>query len=591
MVFVDVPGHTRFINNMIAGINGIDMGMLVIAADDGPMPQTREHMDVLQLLGVTRFILVITKIDRVESKQVKKVREEALSLFTKNVDVPVFEVNTPAEKGIDKLAGHLENEADALTLKLSSGYFRLSIDRIFLIKGSGLVVTGTLASGSVKVGDTLVLLPHNVSVRVRSLQVQEQQQQKVVNGQRCALNIVGDIEKDDIERGDWLVEPNIVQTTFRFDAKISLLEHAPFSLKHLSPLKLYIGAKRIPAKLVLLEDRVILAGETALAQLTVERPLQCCHGDRFLIRDDSENETLGGGIVLDPYAATGKKLLSSRLPKLDALQASTARQSLESLLFKYKQTVNLSSFCLSWNIREDETINILKLKELEKKLTLFDYNDVRIAINNDNLQSIKEWLGAELDIHSKKHFSNHQYAGLPREKVLRKFREKFPGVDFKYVLGHFQSLSIITLTKEHIALPRGEQLLSEEQQQLWDAIEAYLIACDLQIPGSGGIGKKLGYEQQSVMRLCKLASKQKWLIMVADNRFALTQHIKQLSEIVLSLADKQQYFSVADFKNECVIGRNLAVEVLEYFDRIGFTLRKESGRVILHKDRFNAAMM
>ena len=257
VAFVDVPGHIRFINNMIAGINGIDLGMLVVAADDGPMPQTREHMDVLKLLGVTKFALIISKIDRVDKSRVALVKEQALSLFPESSQVPVFEVDAPAEKGISALGLYLESEARQLPAKSTSGHFRLSIDRAFLMKGSGLIVTGTVASGTVQQGDTLILLPQNVSVRLRSLQAQEEEKSRAFSGQRCALNISGGVEKDDIERGDWLVAPEINHTTMRFDARISLLRHASFALKHMSPIKLYIGAKRISARLALLEQKTI----------------------------------------------------------------------------------------------------------------------------------------------------------------------------------------------------------------------------------------------------------------------------------------------------------------------------------------------
>ena len=533
VAFVDVPGHIRFINNMIAGINGIDLGMLVVAADDGPMPQTREHMDVLKLLGVTKFALIISKIDRVDKTRVALVKEQALSLFPESSQAPVFEVDTPAEKGISALGLYLESEANKLPAKSTSGHFRLSIDRAFLMKGSGLIVTGTVASGTVQQGDTLILLPQNVSVRLRSLQAQEEEKSRAFSGQRCALNISGGVEKDDIERGDWLVAPEINHTTMRFDARISLLRHAPFALKHMSPIKLYIGAKRISARLALLEQKTISPGQTGLVQLIVKRALHCCHGDRFLLRDDSENEILGGGVVLDTNAVVGKRSASIRLHKLAAMEQSAARQVLASLLFEHKQIVDLSQFCLNRNIRADEEADVLGLAEHKDGVMLIDIEGSRKAVSR----------------------------------------------------AHWQSTGAITLKKDRAAQYEQEQVLSNEQQQLWTAIESCLLSCGLQVPGLGDIGKKLGCEHSAVLMLCKIASKQKSLIMVAGNRYMLPEHIRQLSNVVQSLANEKGHFSIAEFRKECGIGRNLAVEVLEYFDKIGFTLRAEAGRVILHKDR------
>ena len=518
---------------MIAGINGIDLGMLVVAADDGPMPQTREHMDVLKLLGVTKFALIISKIDRVDKTRVALVKEQALSLFPESSQVPVFEVDTPAEKGISALGLYLESEARQLPAKSTSGHFRLSIDRAFLMKGSGLIVTGTVASGTVQRGDTLILLPQNVSVRLRSLQAQEEKKSRAFSGQRCALNISGGVEKDDIERGDWLVAPEINHTTMRFDARISLLQHAPFALKHMSPIKLYIGAKRISARLALLEQKTISPGQTGLVQLIVKQAIHCCHGDRFLLRDDSENEILGGGVVLDSNAVVGKRSSSIRLHMLAAMEQSAARQVLASLLFEHKQVVDLSQFCMNWNIRADEEAGVLGLAEHKDSVMLIDIEGSRKAVSR----------------------------------------------------AHWQSTGAITLNKDRVAPYKQEQVLSNEQQQLWTAIEGCLLSCGLQVPGLGDIGKKLGYEHRSVLTLCKIASKQKSLIMVADNRYVLPEHIRQLSNVVQSLANEKGHFSIVEFRKECGIGRNLAVEVLEYFDKIGFTLRAEAGRVILHKDR------
>jgi selenocysteine-specific elongation factor len=571
-VFVDVPGHNRFINNMIAGINGIDLGMLVVAADDGPMPQTREHIDVLLLLGVKRFVLVISKIDRADKAQIALVRESALTLFPHPDEVPVFEVNSPAEKGIAELAKHLELEENKPIEKSSSGYFRLSIDRAFLIKGSGLVVTGTVASGTVKVGDSLMLIPQNTPLRIRSIQIQEQKAEQAFCGQRCALNISGDIEKDDIERGDWLLDSNIAQSTTRFDSRITLLKHASFSLKHMSPIKLYIGAKRVPARLALLGEKTLSSGQTCHAQLILKSAIHCCHGDRFLLRDDSEDETLGGGVVIEPHASSKKRATGKRLNLLSAMEEVEPAQVLETLLFQHKQIVNISQFCLSRNIREDEATALLAPFLKDGKVTTIEIQNSKHIVANDNLDSIAEWLKKELTKETQK------------EKLKSKLSKHFAGIDTDLIFEFMQSEGSIRVGKDSITLVK-KQVLSEQQQRMWTAVENHLDKCALNIPVIADMTNALEIEQNSINELITLAIKSKWMVLVAKNRPVLAAHLKQLSAVALSLAERQKSFSVAEFKNECEIGRNLAVEVLEYFDKIGFTLRKESGRVILHRDR------
>ncbi|MFT5349400.1 MAG: selenocysteine-specific elongation factor [Planctomycetota bacterium] len=583
-VFIDVPGHTRFINNMIAGINGIDIGMLVVAADDGPMPQTREHMDVLKLLGVTQFVLVISKIDRVDKARVEVVRQSAMGLFPETAEVPVFEVNSLAGEGIQELEDYLSKEAKRKTSLSTSGYFRLSIDRAFLIKGSGLVVTGTVAGGSVEVGETVTLLPQNIPLRIRSIQIQEQQSQQAQMGQRCALDISGDIEKDDIERGDWLVATQASKSTTRFDAKISLLEHMPFTLKHMSPVKLYIGAKRIPARLALLDKKSLASGQECYAQVIVKRALHCCTHDRFLIRDDSENETLGGGLVLDPYASAGKRSSVQRLLALTAMEQRTAEEVLESLLFDLKQMVNLSQFFLSWNSRPDEEADILRLPRFAEGINIIDIQSTKYAVASMYWDEILEWIQNELETAAQKNTE------IQSSALKSKFTRQFPGIDTDLVFTHMQNLGSISVTKDRTVLSSQQQRLSEELQSLWTAMEKGIRESSPNIPALGELTQSLKSDKKSIGELIKFAIKEKWLVAVADNRLALAEQIKQFAAIAQSLASQKAIFSVADFKNECGIGRNLAVEVLEYFDKIGFTMRKESGRVVLKQDRVTSIL-
>ncbi len=571
LVFVDVPGHTRFINNMIAGINGIDIGMLVVAADDGLMPQTLEHLNVLRLLGVSRFVLVISKIDRVERKRIEEVKKSALNLLGDLPDPAVFEVNSLEQTGTDELVEHLETMAGSLHEKPSAGYFRMSVDRVFLIKGSGVVVTGTVISGSVQEGDSLKLVPQNVSIRVRSLQMQEQDQSKASTGQRCALNISGAIEKDDIERGDWLVAEELYATTSCFDAHVSLLADAPFALKHMSPVKLYIGAKRMPARLSLLEQKTLQAGQSTFARLLLDRPIHACHGDRFLLRDDSENETLGGGHVLEPFAQAAKRRNIAHLSKLAAMDNSDAAKALEALLFQQRQIVNIERFCLSRNIRKEKEQAFLKLDKYTAELVILEQNDERFAVAADQWQSIKQFVLAE--------------AGNKREQILVGFSKKFAGIDLDFVLRVMHDAELISLSKDRINLPKKENLFSDQEQLLWNKIEGYLKSCDKQVPVVAEIAEKLGYKSTEILTLCKTASKQKLLFAVAANRYILAEQAKHFADKVMQLVEAKKEFSVADFKNSLGIGRNLAVEVLECFDKIGFTLRKGSGRVVLSQDK------
>ena len=284
--FIDVPGHHRFLNTMIAGVNGIDLAMLVVAADDGLMPQTVEHLNVLRLLGVEDFLLVVSKIDRVEEGRVAEVEARLRDLLSAHglAQCPLYRVSNYTGDGIAGLLRFLEQRARTQQPRQCHGLFRLSIDRSFHLKGTGLVVTGTVLAGRVSSGESLRLLPQDKNLRVRGIHVQDEPAQTAQAGQRCALNLTGEVEKSDLQRGDWLVSPAAGPVTRRLDAEVEVLSEAGISLRHLAPLRMHIGARRVAGKLYLLgssagrsglggETGHLHAGESALVQLILDQPI------------------------------------------------------------------------------------------------------------------------------------------------------------------------------------------------------------------------------------------------------------------------------------------------------------------------------
>ena len=362
---IDVPGHSRFINTMIAGVSGIDLALIVVAADEGPMPQTMEHLEVLRLLGIGQYAIVITHIDRVERPRVVEVTEVLQSVM--GMQWPVFEVNNIDGSGVDDLKRYLLQMALEQSAKSREGYFRLSIDRSFLLNGIGLVATGTAMSGSVSEGDKLFLLPGHREVRVRAIHSQNEKSATGQAGQRCALQLAG-IERSQINRGDWLHASAQTQVSNRFDVRLEMSDRLSFKVRHLCPVKLYIGAKLQPAKLYLLERQTdgnqLGAGSRVLAQLIIDSPISCCRGDRFILRDSSESTTLGGGIVLDPHAGYNPKLSDKGKNYLLAMELPTPQETLQKLLIDQQQTVNLSQFKQACNLQDADLAAVLQQSDL-----------------------------------------------------------------------------------------------------------------------------------------------------------------------------------------------------------------------------------
>ncbi len=301
---VDVPGHERFIRNMLAGAHGIDLVLFTVAADDGVMPQTEEHLDILHLLGVRRGIFVITKTDLVDVARVAAVREEIdiLTLDTTLEGAPVVPVSTLTGAGLDVLRAEIAARLGAPSGAPPPGYFRLPVDRAFVMRGHGVVVTGTAVAGAVREGDTLRILPGGETARVRSLEVHGQHVPRAVHGQRVAINLAG-VERGDLGRGHVVCDERLSRMTARLDARLEMRPAAKRPVASHTRVRLHLGTAEVMAKIVLLEGRSKLAPrDAAWAQLVLAEPVLAMRGDRFIVRDETARRTLGGGEVVNPFA-------------------------------------------------------------------------------------------------------------------------------------------------------------------------------------------------------------------------------------------------------------------------------------------------
>ena len=331
---IDVPGHEKFVHTMAAGAVGIDHALLVVAADDGVMPQTIEHLEIIQLLGVRRGSVALTKVDRVLPGRIADVRHEieAILSVTALADSPIFETNAAqaGDAGVQALRDHLHVQAQMMNARPRDGLFRLAVDRAFTLPGQGTVVTGTVFNGVVKAGDTLVHSGTGQSVRVRSIHAQNQSSETGSAGQRCALNLAG-ITKEEIERGDWILDARLMQATDRIDLHLHLLSEAP-QLTQWTPVHVHLGTKHTTAHVALLQDEAIEPGTEARVQLVLDSPVLALPGDRIILRNAQASRTIAGGMVLDPYAPARKRRSAERMAYLDAMEQLITRHDFTALV-------------------------------------------------------------------------------------------------------------------------------------------------------------------------------------------------------------------------------------------------------------------
>ena len=571
--FIDVPGHHRFINTMISGVSGIDRALVIIAADDGPMPQTSEHLNVLNVLGVTDIDIVITKTDTVTPERVVEVTQRARELVDARIDSEgkVFEVSSVTGDGIDALKSYLKSVRPKGRDQALERGFRLSIDRRFHVSGAGLIVTGTASTGTVNVGDHLILQPKGLEVRVRELRANDVMVKSAAAGQRVALCLAGKVELGDIDRGDCLVEPALDQLSQRLDVQLSLLSDAPTALKHLSPAKLYIGARRVGAKVALIEKGVssLTPGQTSMAQLILDAPISAYSGERFVLRDDSESFHLGGGVVLDPNGPQYGKAKPERLIWLSALATGSVDTALRHLLAS-NMTTNWSDLTRAFHLKEGAAI-----PSLPDTAVKFDLQQSTWITTRNAIAAARHAL---LDAFSDAKTQASDTRGVPKEKLIKLASKASNGALLEATLTILIKTGVLGVTdgRVHDAKDRNKP---DGNERHWSSLERQLQTAGHHIPVLSELQRDAQLDETSLKLALKYGTEKGSVHRINATRYALTTTLLDFAETSESLASDRN-FSVADFKEELGIGRKLAVEILEFFDSINFTQRQGNERTI-----------
>jgi len=566
--FIDVPGHERFVHNMLAGVTGIDTVLLVVAADDGVMPQTREHLEIVDLLGIAQGAVALTKIDRVPASRVAEVQAEIEQLLSSSLlaGSPVFPVSSINGTGIEVLRAHLESLATLQQSHADDGDFRLAVDRCFTLTGSGTVVTGTVFAGRVQVGDKLVVSPSGEEVRVRSIHAQNRISESGQAGQRCALNLAG-VEKKDIVRGDWVLAPSVHAPTPRLDVRIKLPAAARRALRHWTPVHLHVGAADVLGRVSLLEGTTVEPGAQALVQLVLDQPVGTLRGDRFILRDQSAQYTLAGGVVLDPFAPARKVRSPARLALLRALEHKSARAALEALLESSAAGVDLDWFARSGNLRREVAESLYaELPMIVVSIT----GGHRHGFTPARWTSLQQ---AVLNVLAEEHQREPELLG-PEARRLRRLATP----DLVWAL---YTALIEQLLGEQRLLRHGPWLhlashriaLTPVEEKLWHAVAPLLRATPFQPPWVRDMATLLKVPETQMRNLLKRVTLLGDTYEVLRDRFFTREAVTQLAQIAAELDAVSGAVQAAEFRDRVGCGRKLAIQILEYFDRIGFSRR------------------
>jgi selenocysteine-specific elongation factor len=575
---IDVPGHEKLVHTMTAGASGIDFALLVIAVDDGVMPQTREHLAIVQLLGIQRGAIALTKVDRVDAQRLREVRDEVAVFLSGSVlhDAPVFETCAMRadDPGVAALKAHLHEAAAAWHRKRADGLFRLAIDRVFTLAGQGTIVTGTVLSGRVAVGDTMLLMPKNQPVRVRSIHAQNRPAETGRAGERCALNLAG-IEKSAIERGDCVVDPRLSQASERIDATLTLLADAPFALKHWTPLHVHLGTQHQVAHLALLEGETLDAGQCARVQLVFERPVCAAPGDRFVVRNAQADSTVGGGQVLDPFAPSRKRRSPERLAWLDAIQTMLETGAVDSMFAR-------SPHGLSRALLERLTVMPAAALALPPDTRVVDLpgHDALLVASAPWRALNSRLIGTLAQYHER----SPDELGPDVSRLRRIAAPLVDGALWRALVDDAAVRGEIVKHGPWLHLPGHTITLDDAERALAAALLPEVKAGRFDPPWVRELASAHGVPEQQIRLLMRKLARQGELFQVVHDLFYHREAIRELASIAAAEAAKNAgTVAAAPFRDVTRLGRKRAIQLLEFFDRVGYT-RFHNGRHMMRPD-------
>lgn len=551
--FIDVPGHEKFLSNMLAGVGGIDHALLVVACDDGVMAQTREHLAILQLTGNPQLTVALTKADRVDEARIDEVREEVLAALAEYgfENAALFVTVATEGRGIDALRDHLQQIPSRE--QASHHRFRLAIDRAFTVKGAGLVVTGTALSGEVNVGDTLWLTGVNTPMRVRGLHAQNQPVERAYAGQRIALNIAGDAEKDQLNRGDWLLADAPPEPSERII--VSLQTHTP--LTQWQPLHIHHAASHITGRVSLLEND--------LAELVFDSPLWLADNDRLVLRDISARETLAGArvVMLDPPRRGKRK--PEYLQWLAALaKASDDKSALDTHL--ERGAVDLAAFAWARQLSGEG-------------LRLLTQEPGFIQAGNRLLNApvAARWQRKVLSTLATYHEQHQDEPGPGRERLRRM---ALPMEDDALVLLLIENMRESGVINSHhgwLHLPEHKAGFTAEQDAVWQKVAALFGDEPWWVRD---LARETHTDEQLMRQVLRHAAQQGMIVAIVKDRYYRNDRIVAFANLIRELDQARGSTCAADFRDRLNVGRKLAIQILEYFNRIGFTRRRGNDHVL-----------
>jgi len=573
---VDVPGHERFVKNMVAGATGIDLVIMVIAADEGVMPQTVEHMEICTLLGIRYGLIALTKIDMVDEEWLELVQED-MRAFTRGTfleKAPILPVSSTTGQGLSELQKAIGTLCAVIPDRPESSLLRIPIDRVFTMKGFGTVITGTLISGRVELGEVVTIYPSGVSSKVRGIQVHNDSVTAAEAGMRTAINLQG-VEKSAIERGEIIARPGTLKPSYMLDAQLHFLKSNPKAIKNHTRVRLHTGTSELIGNVILLDCEELSPGDTTVAQIRLEMPITGVKGDRFVLRSLSPIRTIGGGSILNPIPQKHKRFKSEIILRLRRLSEDPPEkvvlyQALESGL----TGIGFQDLVLMTAITDKALQRILEQCLSKRQILLLD-KETRTFLHADNFETFK----AEIVNHLNRYHRQYPLrTGIPKEELRSRFPKTVHPKAFQMAVGEMIEQKQIVQEEQSIRIASHTVALGKDQQVLQNRILAAYEKSGLMPPYFSELCKDLDMDPKKAGEILSVLVDEGRLIKVKENLFFGTGIIEDLMSRLKAFFQDQEEISTPQFKEMTGASRKFVIPLLEYFDAKNITIRVGDAR-------------
>lgn len=575
---VDVPGHERLVRTMVAGATGIDILVLVIAADEGVMPQTREHLDICSLLGINRGLVALTKIDLVDDDWLEMVKSDVSDFLQGSVldGAPLIPVSAATGQGLTEFVAALDQIASRVEEGHDCGVMRLPVDRVFTMKGFGTVVTGTLISGTVRPGDSVEILPSGLAAKIRGLQVYNQPAVQAQLGQRAALNIQG-IEKEKINRGDVVAQPGYLKAARRLDIYLTHLPIKRQRLKHRALVRFHTGTSEIMARVHLIDREELAPGDSCYAQLFLSQPAACMARDRFVIRSYSPVTTIGGGIIIDPAARKLKRRLSSVINNLEVLKDGGNEERLLVLINRAgNDGVRIKELTAKTGLNQKALRPLVEAILIRKQAVVIQPEDTLLVSAAAFLGMQGKILANLLDYHRRFPLQ----PGISKEELRNSVGVSVSIRLFNLALQALEKQRRIAIDQRTVKSADHTVDLDRDSEDTKQEILQIYLRCGLTPPETSDVLAGFAERREMAKKIFPLLVKDGLLVRIKENYYLHRNALEDLQNRYAKLLREKGQAAPADFKELTGLSRKYVIPLMEYFDLIKFTIRTGDNRIL-----------